>query len=266
MGDALGAENRLKVMVTTMKKEPNKVKILGVDLNSTEPVEVLKRLVDGVKKGQKAVVVTPNPEFLVFGQKNPWFQDLINAADLSLPDGVGLVWAARFLGLRPLLRRVAGADVAADLLKTAGQKKWRVGVIGARRGDKQQRQQLIIRLKKKYPGIKVLALEDNPDWYKESWQIVFSCQGMGDQEKWIKRYYSDAKVNIFMGVGGGLDFLTGFVQRAPKWVRRAGLEWLYRLSQQPWRWRRQLSLIKFVWLVVKEKFASLPLDKKPQTA
>ena len=87
--------------------------------------------------------------------------------------------------------------------------------------------------------------------------LLFVAYGAPMQEKWIAANLPQLKINVAMGVGGAFDYLAGRVQRAPQWLRRGGLEWLWRLIQEPWRWKRQLRLVKFVWLVLKEKLQRL---------
>ena len=251
----------VEVKKSTSQKAGNTTQILGVGLNGTELAEVLRQIEIRLERGEKSLVVTPNPEFLVYAQSQPWFKKALNTATFAIPDGIGLIWASWFLKSKPRLKqRVAGADLAARLLKLANTGHWQVGVVGARRGDKQERRQLIKKLQQRYPGITVVNLEDTPGWQKSppagGWQVIFACQGMGEQEKWLLKHFAKTEASVFVGAGGALDFLTGFAKRAPKCIRRLGFEWLYRLLIQPWRWRRQLALVKFVWLVLKERFST----------
>jgi len=233
------------------KKIDNKVKIFGVRVDSTSADEVLRKIVQRKRRGKKTVIFTPNPEFLVFAGENPWFKKVLNSADILLPDGVGLVLAAKILG-KPLKGRVAGADLVEKLLKLADKKGWRVGIVGARRGVVTERRRQVEILRQKYPGAKIACLEETPSWEKEKWDIIFACQGMGEQERWIGKNLNKIPTGVFLGVGGSFDYLTGFVPRAPLFIRKIGFEWLFRLLIQPWRWRRQLKLIKFIWLVLNQ--------------
>ncbi|HUS60499.1 MAG TPA: WecB/TagA/CpsF family glycosyltransferase [Nevskiaceae bacterium] len=238
----------------TRKKDGNSVEILGINLSSAPEGEVLKKIVKRVEEKKKTFVVTPNPEFFVFTQDNPWFKKILNSATIAVPDGVGLVWASWVLGTEPRLKqRITGADLSAGLLIEANKKHWRVGVVGVRRGVEKEARVFIQNLQKKYRQAKIFNLEEINEWQKKEWEIIFACQGMGKQEKWIQAHFKTAKAGLFMGAGGALDYLTGFVPRAPAWFRRIGLEWLYRLFKQPWRWRRQLALIYFIWLIGKAK-------------
>lgn len=234
------------------EKIDNTRKILGVAICSTTLEEVLKKICRAIKEKRKIFVATPNPEFLVFAHEHPWFKKILAKADISLPDGIGLIWAGKILGLL-IKERVTGADLAEKLMILANKNRWRVGIIGARRGVKEEREKLVINLKKKYPNSFIDILEDTPLGTSKKWEIIFACQGMGEQERWIVDNLKKMNALVFIGAGGSLDFLGGFASRAPFCIRKIGFEWLWRLIHEPWRWRRQLKLIKFLWLVLKER-------------
>lgn len=232
----------------TVKRDGNRAKILGVFIDSTQPELLIEDFLWAIENGEKRFVVTPNPEFLVLAHQNQWFKDILNEADLSIPDGVGLIFASRFLQTRPQLsRRIAGADLAADLLRLADQKKWRVGIIAARQGDQKQSKKLLASLQREYPGAMISNSHRGAD-------LVFACHGMGEQEKWIAENIAGAPKGVFIGLGGSLDFLTGFARRAPFTWRQLGIEWLWRFFQRPARHARRLyhACLIFPYLVIKE--------------
>lgn len=236
-----------------IEKADDTLKILGVSLNSTELVEVLAEAGKHIRERRKFFIVTPNPEFLVLAQADEEFKKILNSADLAIPDGFGLVLASRFLGTKPVLRqKLAGADLTAALLDEARSAGWQVGIVGARKGEINQQKLLVDRLGQRYPGLRVKCLEQAPD---RQWDIVFACQGMGEQEKWIARNINRTQAWVFMGIGGSLDFLTGFSRRAPLCWRDLGLEWLWRLLQHPRRHFKRIvkAVVIFNWLVLKEK-------------
>lgn len=245
-------KKRQKINNSKKKKGRYQAEILGIKVSSTSMKGLLREIERRVYFGEKTIIVTPNPEFVVFARKNPWFKRILILADISIPDGIGLVWAAKILG-QPIKERLSGVDLADELLKIAGQKRWRVGLMGARRGVRVERDQLVKQLKSKYTLAQIDNLEDISGWKKQDWHLIFACQGMGKQEKWIQEYCQQSKAIAWMGIGGGLDFLGGLASRAPLKLRRLGLEWLYRLWRQPWRWRRQLRLVEFMALVVNER-------------
>jgi len=245
-------KNRKKL---SLKNVENSVKIFGVKVDSTSFDEALKKVLQRIKRRQKTFIFTPNPEFLVFAKRNLWFKRILNLADISLPDGVGLVWGSRILG-KPLKERIAGVDFAKRLLEIANKNGWRVGMVGLRRGVPEEERRQIEILRKRYPGAFFLNLGevDSHGRGKLGLKIVFACQGMGEQEKWIVKNSPNVEALVFFGAGGALDFLTGFAPRAPFIIRKIGFEWLFRLLIQPWRWRRQKALLDFIYLLLKEKF------------
>jgi N-acetylglucosaminyldiphosphoundecaprenol N-acetyl-beta-D-mannosaminyltransferase len=243
-----------------------KINLLGVLINNQSRKEVLEKVAQMATDNQKHYIVTPNPEFVVLAEKDAEFRDILNGADLSVPDGIGLIWASRLLyGQGGLRERITGVDLMVDICQMAVEKNWAVFLLGAKEGVAQKCAE---KLKEKY-GLRVLGTHSG--WADQSedevnrqiinrkigrreCHFVFVAYGAGKQEKWIKRNLGKIPVKVAMGVGGSFDFLSGEVGRAPKLIRRLGLEWLWRLISQPWRWRRQLALPKFVFLTLKEKF------------
>lgn len=286
---------RKKPAGVTFKKDVNIAKIAGVRINITSKREVLGIIENAIAERRKIFVVTPNPEFIVFAHSHPWFLKILNSADLAVPDGVGLILAAKFLSFggrqptkkqnrQPLvspaetagdsdkdfsdkrhpssIERVAGADLVAELMGKSDQRGWRVGIVGARRGDVSERNEFLRRLGQKYPGAKITALEDCPGERRKtiagSWDIIFACQGMGKQEKWLAENKENIDGCLFMGVGGSLDYLAGFQIRAPLWMRSFGLEWLWRLIRRPAHFPRVVTaLIVFPFLVLCKKLSRL---------
>lgn len=239
-------------------KMPHKsLQMLGVGVSSTSETQALRFVRQNLEKKRRFWVATPNPEFVVAAQKDKEFKKILNQADLAISDGVGLLLASKILGTKPQLRqRVTGVDLVAKVLELAAKKGWKVGIVGARRGKIGEIRELLSRLKQKYPGLKVEALELVKNWPKRGYQLILVAYGMGAQEKWICQNLKKAPGVGFFGIGGALDFLTGFSKRAPCGWQKLGLEWLWRLVLEPWRVKRQLALVKFCYLVGKEKFLS----------
>ncbi|MBU3957203.1 WecB/TagA/CpsF family glycosyltransferase [Patescibacteria group bacterium] len=247
-----------------LKKELDMVKIATQTLTGTSEKRLLEFLTSRIAQGKKTFVVTPNPEFFVFARHNPWFEAILKKADLAVPDGIGLIWASRFLG-QPIKERISGTDLMEKLCRKAAKKKWSVYLLGGEAGVAKK---TLVVLKKRYPGLQgwadsgpridILGSEAKESIRKinsKKPDLLFVAFGMGKQEKFITDNWGKLKVTLAMGVGGAFDYLSGQVPRAPEWVREAGLEWLFRLFRQPWRWKRQLRLIEFVWLVLKQRFS-----------
>lgn len=250
------------------KKARYQAQIGGITLNSTSQTRVLGKIAERIKKNKKTFVVTPNPEFIVYAHKHLWFKKILNQADFAIPDGIGLVWAGKILG-QPIKERISGTDLMEKLCQEAVKRNWSVYLLGAKPGVAKKTLEV---LQKRYSGLKGWT-ESGPKLKIEKWNLktakdwvekvnqkkpdlLFVGFGMGKQEKFIWDNWDKLDVRLAMGVGGAFDYLSGQIPRAPKWVQKIGLEWLFRLLREPWRWKRQLRLLEFIWLVIKEKLSS----------
>jgi len=236
----------------------NRVVILGVPVDNVTEEGALAKIEGFVENGRPHQVVTVNPEFVVAAQGDVKFFQVLKEADLSLPDGVGLLWAARFLG-RPLSVRLAGVDTVRRIASLAAGRGYRLFLLGAAEGVAEAAAR---RLEEENPGLKVVGTYAGSPNPKEEEGIVemiraarphllLVAYGAPQQDLWIHRHLGRLGVPVTMGVGGAFDFISGKAKRAPGWMRRLGLEWLHRLLHEPWRWRRMLALPKFVWLVLR---------------
>jgi len=258
--------------------------LLGVGITIATKEEVLKYIITGLGKStKKCYVVTPNPEILVIAHNSSDYKKCLNGAELALPDGIGVMLASKLLG-KGLKGRVTGVDLMEDLCIEVAEKPITVGFLGAGPGVADKTAEC---LTAKYPGLKVRFVGE--EWKKKeiaevtrskynadspprvandarqvqmhylssnpiAIDILFVAFGSPKQELWIAQNLQDLPVKVVIGVGGAFDFISGRVKRAPAWVQRLGFEWLFRLVIQPWRIKRQLSLIKFVFLVLTEFF------------
>lgn len=262
-----------KIEKMTSKKERNIYKIADIAFSSRTKEELLTDIGSSVRTGSRFLVVTPNPEFVVYAQTHPWFKAVLDRADISLPDGMGVVRASRFLGEAggsKIKERIAGVDFMADLCQLAAERDWPVYFLG---GTGAVASKALLKLKKRFlnlrgwaePGPELRLGEDGkitPEIRVEKIvakilrrksKFLFVGFGMGKQEKFLADNWEKLGVSLGMGVGGAFDYLSGEVKRAPIALRGLGLEWLYRLIHEPWRWRRQLALVRFVGIVVREK-------------
>lgn len=232
--------------------------ILGVGIDNLTPTEAVQSIDALVQSGKPHQVVTVNPEFLVMAQSNKEFRRILNAAPVSLADGVGLLWAARITG-SPLKGRVTGVDTVLSLAGLAAEKGYRVFLLGAKEGIARSAGQ---RLQERWPGLCIAGTYAGSPAPEEDESIVarvqaarphllFVAYGAPQQEFWIDRNLHRLQVTVAMGVGGAFDYISGATRRAPSALRRLGLEWLFRLIQEPWRWRRMLRLPLFVALVLR---------------
>ena len=232
------------------------IHILGVRVDNVTMEEALAHIAAFVTTGTPHQVVTVNPEFVMTAQRLPAFRAVLNRADLALPDGVGLLWAARRLGT-PLQERVAGSDLVPLLAQQAAQHGHRLFLLGAAPGVAERAAQQLAAMA---PGVPIVGTYAGSPRSEEEDEIVqrvraarphilLVAYGAPQQDLWIARNLQRLEVPVAMGVGGAFDFLAGVVPRAPRWIRERGFEWLYRLLCQPWRWRRQLAIPQFMWHV-----------------
>jgi len=242
------------------------MKILGVRIDNLSLSEILNKVESFLSDNKQHYIVTSNPEFLVKAQKDEEFKNILNQADLSIPDGVGLVLASLLLGER-IKERIAGVDLMEAICKKAVQKKWPVFLFGAGPGVAEKTGG---KLAKKYLGLQITGIHSPYFGFENDIQenqkiiglinksktdVLFVALGAPKQEKWI---YENLKripsVKLAIGVGGSFDFISGNVKRAPKLIRDLGLEWLWRLILQPWRIKRIFNaVVVFPLLVLKEK-------------
>lgn len=231
------------------------MEILEVRIDNLTTEETLEKVEDFLSDGQQHYIITSNPEFLVRAHQEPKFKQILNQADLAVPDGIGLIFASWFLG-QPLKQRITGVDLMEKICERASQKKWPVFLFG---GKKNVSQKTAEKLEQKYSQLKINSLASEilnaPEINTQEPAVLFVALGAGKQEKWIvQNLKAMPSVKLAMAVGGAFDFISGRVKRAPKIFRLLGLEWFWRLTVQPWRLKRIFrAVIVFPWLVLKSK-------------
>ena len=209
-------------------------------------------------------IVSINPENIIIAQENKEFKKVIETSQIQLIDGVGITLAAKLLGFK--LERFTGVDLMLELIKLADALRLRVLLIGGRPNLANQLTECYNQTysQASFKGIEVIKNIKNPLKIEEKDifsivtsfkpHLIFAAFGSPEQELWLDRHKRQLTGIVCMGVGGAFDFLGRTHPRAPKFIRSTGLEWLFRLILEPWRWRRQLRLIKFIWFVIKEKY------------
>lgn len=235
-----------------MKNFEKKI-ILGVGFTVASEEEILEFITKGLlKQTEKYYVVTPNPELLVIANNNREYKGILNSAKLALPDGVGVLLGGYLLN-KPLMGRITGVDLVESLCKRVSKQPITVGFLGAGPNIAVKTAEC---LRKKYPKLRVkyAVQEPNDDIKNTPVDILFVAFGSPKQEIWINENLNRLPVKIAIGVGGAFDFISGKVTRAPQFVRQIGFEWLFRLFTQPWRIKRQLSLLTFIVLLLEDKF------------
>ncbi len=202
-------------------------------------------------------VCTTNPEFIMIARDDVNFAHILHRADVCVPDGVGLLWAARRLG-HVLPERVTGSDGVPRIAEQAAKRGWKLFFLGAAEGIAHQAAET---LRARYPALQIVGVysgspapEDEDNIVQRvntsGADILFVAYGAPQQDKWIARNLPRLQVKMAMGVGGSFDFIAGIVPRAPLWMQHAGLEWLFRLIRQPWRIKRMMRLPRFVLAVL----------------
>lgn len=236
---------------------PPSVFILGVRIHAVTMAETLAWIEAAVAARAPRQICTGNPEFLMAAQRDREFFDVLNRADLVVPDGMGLLMAARWLRAR-LPERVAGSDLIYRIVERAAQRGWSIYFLGAAEGVAAKAAE---RLRATYPGLKVAGTFAGSPSVEEAEAIVARVRatrpdillvayGAPQQDKWIARNRARLDVPVSLGVGGAFDFVAGEAQRAPGWLQRLGLEWLHRLWRQPWRARRIFAAVVLFPLAV----------------
>ena len=235
----------------------HKVDILGVHVDSLTMKEAVKRIRTFIEERKPVLIATANAEMLMRTTYDHELKTILNDAALVVPDGAGTVWAAHHLGhLMP--ERVAGYDLAQELMHEAPQKGYRLFFFGAAPGVAEKAK---TKAEKLYPGIKIVGVrngffsaDDEPEILREikeaSPDILLAALGVPKQEKWLASHLSELAVPVSMGVGGTFDVMAGIMKRAPRWMQKAKLEWLFRGALQPKRAGRLMALPRVVFKVM----------------
>jgi N-acetylglucosaminyldiphosphoundecaprenol N-acetyl-beta-D-mannosaminyltransferase len=233
--------------------------LLGVPVDPMTEAEAVNWVARALVEGRPRLVISVNPERIMQAGREPAFGAVLRGADLALADGVGVVWAARRLG-HPLPERLAGVDFVRALAARGAAEGWRFFFLGGGPGVAEAAGRA---LADAYPGF-ILAGTHAGSPHPASdaatieavrssgAQLLFLAYGAGAEEAWLARNLAASGASVGMGVGGAFDFISGRVRRAPRWMRNWGLEWLHRLSREPWRWRRMIALPRFVIRVMRE--------------
>ena len=225
-----------------MKKD-----ILGVRFDDVSRQEAAQLGAAMLEQDQFHYVVTPNPEFILAAEKDADFRQVLNSADLVIPDGIGVVYSAKILGT-PLKERVPGIEFAADMLAQLDQMGGRLYLLGAKPGVAQEAGRRIL---ERHPNIVLCGTHDG--YFKDEEAVLlevaaarpdllFVCLGAPKQEKWMARWGRHTGARLAIGLGGALDVFAGSVERAPESWRKLGLEWAYRLKKEPQRAGRMAKL------------------------
>ena len=232
------------------------VEILGVPVASLTMREAVEQAERWMDERHGALIATANAEMIMNATRDEELFEILRAADLVVPDGAGTVWAAHHLG-HEMPERVAGYDLTQELLKRAPEKNRRVFFFGSAPGVAEKAKQ---KAEAMYPDIQIVGVRNG--YFSEDEvpaiirmireaqpDLLLAALGVPKQEKWLKKYKEKLGVPVSIGVGGTLDVMAGTAKRAPVWMQKAKLEWLFRGILQPKRAGRLLALPKFVFRV-----------------
>lgn len=229
-----------------------KVSILGVPFLNITQQQFIHLLDARIEQKKKTFVITANPEVVMKANENNEVMEYIHKATYICADGIGIVKAAKILG-RPLKERVTGYDTMIGLLQVSNKKRYKIYLLGAK---KDTLQKTVENIKRDYPNINIIGYHDGYfDWNCNDIaetiaihqpDLVFVALGVPRQEKWIAEHIDQFSKGVFIGVGGSFDVIAGTVKRAPTIWQKLNLEWFYRLLKQPSRFRRMLSIPRFM--------------------
>jgi|GEM_PF-1347345 len=262
----MSAKTPLKKELVDEKKLDSKQKIFGVAINGTQKSQVLKKI--GLQRKEMLHVVTVNSEFLMEARHNEKLRNVLNQCQVRVADGWGVVWARGILakkGERVWVRveRISGEKLVREILKKANERREKVFLLGAEEGIAEKAAQAMA---KRYPrakyawyeGAKKVKLEKKEEAsmtiakinaFEPDYLLVAYLSPWADV--WIEENREYLRARVAMGIGGVLDEWAGKTRRCPEWLDRRGGKWLWRLIQEPWRWRRIVRVLKFgglVWL------------------
>jgi N-acetylglucosaminyldiphosphoundecaprenol N-acetyl-beta-D-mannosaminyltransferase len=244
-----------------VNKLSKQTKILTLNINNIKMQELIEQLIDIIQNNnEKKLIYTPNSEIVVRAYDDPAFSELLNQADFLVPDGAGLLLAARLIG-DPLQERVAGFDLMRNLLKQAADKDISFYFLGGKPGIIDS---AVNNIKSKLPELNMAGFHHGyldqdltesviKDINEKQPDILLVGMGVPRQEKFFSKYFDELQIKVGLTVGGSFDVWAGQVDRAPLWMQKLYLEWFYRLLQEPTRWKRMMAIPRFIYLVLKEK-------------
>ena len=271
------------------RRPPDVVEVVGIRFHNLTRREAAEAIAALARADGKAYVVKPYSEFVPRAAREPRIREILNGADLCLADGIGILWAAHYLSLpggplralaqlplslaavglnqgvirTPLRGNMAGVDLTWEMLARLDEAGSRVFLLG---GTDEEVHGAREQIEARFQGLRVVGArrgyfnvsgKENEAILRAideaQTEVLLVAMGFPRQEEWIAENIPRLKVNVAVAEGGSFSFISGATPRAPPWLQRMGLEWLYRLARQPWRLRRQLAIPRFIWLVIGER-------------
>lgn len=237
-----------------------KITIRKVDFCNVTLTQAADVMISFLQEEKNHMVVTPNSEIVQLCLEDEGLRLIINSADLVVPDGIGVIYASKILK-RPLMQKVAGIDLAKELLPRLHEKGYHLFLLGGKPGVAEEAKKNI---ETSLPGL-ICGVHDG--YFKDSGPIikeinesgadlVFVCLGAPKQEQWMAEHKEQLKVRAMIGLGGSLDVFAGRAKRAPQIFINLGLEWFYRLLKEPWRVTRMMKLPQFLFGTIGYRFTN----------
>lgn len=229
----------------------SRIDVLGVGFDNLTRQEAIKKAVELIEKHSSSYMVTPNPEIVMAAWENSELMSAVKNADMVIPDGIGVVKAAKILG-NPLRERLPGIEIGEAILKYLSENGKSAFLLGAKPGVAELAAE---KMKSLYPGLNICGTNDG--YFQDDAPVVekinaarpdflLVCLGAPKQELWMARNAQKLDVGLMAGLGGSLDVFAGTVERAPKKWQDMNLEWLYRCIKEPWRFKRIAKLPLFI--------------------
>ncbi len=241
-------------------ERPRRVSILGVRVDDVSWPETFAHIEAYLRSGRHHQIMTPNPEFVMLARRESRFRALLDEVDLAPADGIGLKWAAALLGDR-IRELVPGSELVVRLAERGAPHGQRWFLLGAAEGVAATAGN---ELRRRFPGLTIAGSYSGAPGPEHDDEICARIEaampvdlllvafGAPRQDFWIARNQPRLRIPVAIGVGGTFNFIAGRSRRPPALVKRLNLIWLFRLVTEPWRWRRQLALVRFAGLVLAE--------------
>ena len=252
-----------------------RINILGTPVDRVSMAGTIARVQQFIAEGTPRLIITPNVDHVIKARQDAEFKRIYECADLTVPDGVPLLWAAKFLG-QPLIERVNGTDLFEALCAIAARYGHRIFLLGAAPGVAAQ---AAANLQLRHSRLQIAGTYSPPfDFFDDPAEnqkivamiraarpdLLFVGLGAPKQEKWIQRHRQELNVPVSIGVGASFEYVAQTAPRAPKWMQRTGLEWLFRILKHPGRyWKRYvIDAFLFFPLILRQKLGAGNLATK----
>lgn len=242
------------------------VNIAGINIDNITMEQAVERVYDFIKSDRNHSIYTPNAEIMMDGIANKELKEILNTADMLVADGAGVVLASKILR-KSVAEKVSGFDLAKNLLIASSKRPIKFFLFGGKPGIPERANANIVC---DYPGAEIVGTRNGYFSQEDESEIInqinnsgadvlFVCLGAPKQEQWIHQHKDQLKVKVCMGLGGTIDILAENVKLAPDFFRNHGLEWLYRLYKEPWRFKRMLRLPKFILYILGVKLGFIKI-------